>query len=168
MRLVFALTCQKHFPFYYSTIAQLLFTDYCVRCFDSKPGLSNHIDIHKLYRKTFNCDFPDCEKVLSSSPTLRYNKAAVHEKVHRFECNKCGKKFHFKQTLLDHMDHHELLCSLPLPTDFVLQKLSNWSWTQSSLEIFALQRRTFSCEICLSTFTKAKQPEYKLWYALKK
>lgn len=219
-----------------------MFTDYCGRCFDSKQGMSNHIDIHKLYRQMFLCDFPGCEKVLSSSSTLRYHKAAVHEKVHRFECDlcgkksyhkqslfyhfrsnhtkvrdvqceicaklftsedglkmhlsnqhpsdgekpkypckacgthfayksavsqhmkthrdpefdcsQCGKKFHFKQNLLDHMDHHEIL-AFPCRQPSCNRSFRTEAKLNHHLKfVHFKEKRTFRCEICLSTFTK--------------
>lgn len=71
-----------------------IFTDICGRWFYGRSELKNHMITHQKFRKLFKCKLPGCGQVVSTSSLLRYHKAAVHDKVRRFQCDLCGKSFY--------------------------------------------------------------------------
>jgi uncharacterized Zn-finger protein len=59
----------------------------------------------KKEAKTNQCHV--CNKLLTTRQKLRCHIEAVHEKIKRFACDKCPKKFYYKQEVLIHLKSHQ-------------------------------------------------------------
>lgn len=86
--------------------------EYCAKGFNQKRSFDKHIRIHQDFR--YQC--PECDSSFRSASSRLEHKYRVHEKIMRYQCEFCGRRFwqrgnmrkHIKLKHQDGIVHHDL------------------------------------------------------------
>ncbi|CAH0731210.1 unnamed protein product, partial [Brenthis ino] len=122
------------------------FTDFkctiCKKTFSEKAGLTQHNLTHSS-EKPFTCHL--CPHTFKTKKYLGRHIKRVHNEATENECSFCGRKFHFKSLLRQHMythtDERPFKCK-------ICGKGFNSSYTLNTHKYIHADAKPFKCEFC--------------------
>ena len=131
----------------------------CKKCsiqFQDKNTLRDHnIKSHNAVpQKSLLC--PHCAKLFRDSRDLKVHIRSVHENLHPFECQICGKKYKFKVSLIRHTEvvHEGKKLELNFQCQFCTHATHTPTALKRHIDAVHEKKKPFVCNTCNTRFAE--------------